>query len=165
MRRLRAIIGGGLGGLLLLSVLIACGTTEQATTVPLVSATGTPTTGPTATSSSPGLSGPPASPIFVRPTGTLQLPFASGSPVIARPTGTLQLPFPSGPPSTTPSANALAPNSDGTCPSTHPIKGAQIGPLKSYFLSDSSGYATARATECFATEADAEAGGYRKAAR
>ena len=165
MRRLRAMIGGGLGGLLLLTVLAACGSSEQATTVPLIVATGTPTTAPTATSTATGLSGPPASPIIPRPSGSPQLPFPSGSPIIARPTGTVQLPFPSGPPSTTPSANAVAPNSDGSCPDSHPIKGAQIGPLKTYFPTDSAGYATARASECFANEADAQAAGYHMVQR
>ena len=155
MRQLRAITGSMIG-VLLLAVMVACGSASQATSIPLISATATPTTGPTATATSSRPGGPPASPIIARPTE---------SPIIARPTGSPSLPFTSGPPSTTPSANAVAPNSDGTCPASHPIKGAQLGPVKTYFLSDSAGYANARASECFANEADADAAGYRKAQR
>lgn len=166
MRRMRTIIGGGLGGLLLLAFLVACGTTAQATKEPVVVATGTPSTAATVTPTAQGVTGPPASPIFSRPSDAPQLfPPSSGSPIIARPTGTVQLPLGGGPPTITPSANAVAPNSDGTCPATHPIKGAQLGPVKTYFVTDSAGYSTARASECFATEADAEAAGYRKVAR
>lgn len=155
MRHLRAITGS-LFGILLLAALVACGSTSQATSVPLISATVTPTTGPTATATSSRPGGPLASPIIARPTE---------SPIIARPTGSPSLPLSSGPPSTTPGANAVAPNSDGSCPASHPIKGAQLGPVKSYFLSDSAGYANARASECFVNEADADAAGYRKAQR
>ena len=169
MRRLHRIIGCGLGGLWLLAILAACGSSEVATNRPVLSATGTPTTGPSQSTRTPGLGGPPASPIFERPTGTItpifERPTGTITPIFARPTGTIDLPIGSGPPTITPSAKAVAPNSDGSCPNTHPIKGAQLGPVKSYFVSDSAGYANARAAECFATEVDAEAAGYRKVAR
>ena len=168
MRRLRATLSGGLGSLLLLAALASCGTTAQATSRPLVAATTTPTTGPiTATATTrPGLGGPPASPIFSqpsgsRPSGSPQLPFPSGS----QPSGSPSLPIPSRSPLATLSAGAVAPISDGNCPTTHPIKAAQIGPLKTYFLSDNTAYSRTQASECFANEADAEAAGYRKAAR
>ena len=160
MRRTRATLGGGLGGLLLLATLVACGATSQATK-PLVSATTAPTTGPTATATRPGLGGPPASPIFSRPSGSPELPFPSGS----RPSGSPSLPFASPKSGGTLSAGAVAPTSDGNCPTTHPLKAAQLGPVKTYFLSDSTGYSRTQASECFANEADAEAAGYRKAAR
>jgi hypothetical protein len=147
-----ATITSGLGGLLLLATLAACGSTSEATARPLDSGTATPTTGPTATR--PGLGGPPASPIFARPTGTT---------IISRPSASPDLPIIGGQPTVTPSANAVAPASDGTCPESHPIKAAQLGPMKSYFPSDHAAYSRTRAVECFATESDAEAAGYRAA--
>jgi hypothetical protein len=169
MKRLHRIIGCGLGALWLLAVLAACGSSEVATNRPVLSGNETPTNRPSEGTRTPGLGGPPASPIFERPTGTITPPFARPTgtitPIFERPTGTITPPFGSGPPTITPSAKAVAPNSDGGCPNTHPIKAAQIGPVKTYFLSDSTGYANARASECFATEADAEGAGYRKAAR
>jgi hypothetical protein len=84
---------------------------------------------------------------------------------LPRPSGSPDVPIIGGQPTVTPSEKAVAPNSDGSCPDTHPIKAAMLGPIKNYFTKDQSGYANARAAECFATEADAEAAGYRKAAR
>lgn len=167
MRRMMAKIGSGLGGLLLVATLAACGDEEVATSKPLLSGTATPTIGASAsaTSERPGITGPPATPIFSRPSGTPGLAPPSGTTILPRPSGSPDLPIVGGQPTVTPSANAVVPNSDGTCPDTHPIKAAMLGPIKNYFLKDQSGYANARATECFATEADAEAAGYRKAAR
>jgi hypothetical protein len=165
MRSIVAKIGGGLGGLMLVLTLAACGSEAEATK-PLNSGTATRTPGANATASSgPGFGGPPASPIFARPTGSPQL-FAppSGTTILPRPSGSPDLPFIGGQPTVTPGANAVAPNSDGTCPATHPIKASQLGPVKSYFLSSHTAYSRTRAVECFATEADAEAAGYRKAA-
>ena len=161
MRRLRATLGGGLGSLLLLAALAGCGATAQATSKSLVPARTTPATGPaaTATTSRPGLGGgPPASPIFSPPSGSPQLPFPSGS----RPSGSPSLPIPSRSPLATLSAGAVAPISDGNCPTTHPIKATQLGPVKTYLLSDNTAYSRTQASECFAKEADAEAAGYRK---
>ncbi|MFN8515327.1 MAG: hypothetical protein U0841_22610 [Chloroflexia bacterium] len=50
-------------------------------------------------------------------------------------------------------------------PADPPGQGRPGRPLKSYTVSGSSAYDTMRATECFATEADAQAAGYRKSAR
>ncbi len=168
MRRVRATIAGGLGSLLLVATLAACGATIQATSKPLVAASTTPTSGPAAIAATtrPGLGGPPASPILPlpsgsRPSGSPELPFPSGS----RPSSSPSLPIPSRSPLATLSAGAVEPTSDGNCPTTHPIKAAQLGPLKSYFLSDNTAYSRTQANECFANEADAEAAGYRKAAR
>jgi hypothetical protein len=167
MRQTLAKICGGLCGLLLAAILVACGEATRDTSKPLIAETTTPTNGAAATSTTerPGLGGPPASPIFERPTGTPGLPFASGTSIIPRPSGASSLPIIGGQPTITPSANAVAPNSDGSCPDSHPIKAAMLGPLKSYFTKDQTGYSNARASECFATEADAEAAGYHKAAR
>ncbi len=153
-----AKVGSALAGLLLAATLVACGDSTQATSKSLLTGTATPTAGSaaTATSDRPGIGGPPATTIFSRPSGTT---------ILQRPTGTPDLPILGGRPTETPSANAVAPNSDGSCPDTHPIKAAMIGPIKNYFLKDQAGYSNARATECFATEADAEAAGYRKAGR
>ena len=157
MPRLHATLSGSLASLLL-AALVACGTTSQVTTKPLVSDTPTagPTTNATPTTARPGHGGPPASPLLPIPTGTIQPPFGSGSPIV---------PLPSRSPLTTLSAGAVAPTSDGNCPATHPIKAAQLGPLKTYFLADNAAYSRTQAGECFANEADAEAAGYRKAAR
>jgi hypothetical protein len=168
MRHLRSKIGGGLGGMLLVLTLVACGSEAEATSRPqnLGTAIATTGAGPTATRGSfPGSGGPPATPILQRPTGTITPIFERPTGTIfARPTGSPDLPIIGGQPTVTPSANAVAPNSDGTCPGTHPIKASQLGPVKSYFLSDHPAYTRTRATECFATESDAQAAGYRKAA-
>lgn len=169
MRRNLAKISSGLGGLLLVATLAACGNSDLATSKPLLNGTSTPTTGPNAAATAterPGLSGPPATTIFSRPSGTpgiLQQP--SGTTILPRPSGSPDLPILGGQPTVTPGANALAPNSDGSCPDSHPIKAAMLGPLKTYFTKDQTGYSNARATECYATEADAEAAGYRKSGR
>jgi hypothetical protein len=166
---MRRKLAGGLGGLLLVATLVACGDSTQATSKPLVS--GTPTTGATATTAqaSPIISLPGGSPALPRPSGTPLLPRPSASPDLpvigGQPSASPDLPVIGGQPTVTPSANAVAPNSDGSCPDTHPIKGAQLGPVKNYFLKDQAGYSNARAAECFANETDAEAAGYRKAAR
>jgi hypothetical protein len=149
---------------MLVLALTACGSEAEATK-PLRSGNATRTATATA-SSGRGLGGPPASPIFARPSGSPQI-FAppSGTSILPRPSGSPDLPIFGGQPTVVSSANALAPNSDGTCPATHPIKASQLGPVKNYFLSDHTAYSRTRAVECFATEADAEAAGYRKAAR
>jgi hypothetical protein len=170
MRRMIAKIGGGLSGLLLIATLAACGGDEVSTSKPLLTGTSTPTVGATtasatATSERPGITGPPATPIISRPSGTPGLGQPDGTPILPRPSASPDLPIIGGQPTVTPSAKAVAPNSDGSCPDTHPIKAATIGPIKNYFLKDQAGYANARAAECFALEADAEAAGYRKAAR
>ncbi|MFN8541893.1 MAG: hypothetical protein U0232_30995 [Thermomicrobiales bacterium] len=169
MRSKLAKISSGLGGLLLVATLAACGNSDLATSKPLLNGTSTPTTGPsvTATTARPGLGGPPATPIFSKPSdGTPGiLPQPSGTTFLTRPSGSPSLPIIGGQPTVTPSANALAPNSDGSCPDTHPIKASMVGPLKTYFTKDQTGYNNARATECFAKEADAEAAGYRKSGR
>jgi hypothetical protein len=168
MRQVRAKVGGGLGGLILVLTLVACGTEAEATSRPQNIGTAVATIGTdgTATPSRPGLGGPPATPAFQRPTGTITPIFERPTGTIfVRPTGSPDLPIIGGQPTVTPSANAVAPNSDGTCPATHPIKASQLGPVKSYFLSDHAAYTRTRAVECFATEAEAEAAGYRKAAR
>lgn len=175
MGRWRAIVGSALGGLLL-TVLAACGTVEV-TSRSLVQTTATAAVGATPTTG--GGSGRPGSgtPIFSRPSDAPGFPFGTppfggppfGTPPIPqRPTGTPPFSLPGGsgrPTATALSAGAVQPDGDGNCPTTHPIKAAQLGPLKTYFTTDNVAYSRTRATECFAKEADAEAAGYRKAPR
>lgn len=155
-RRLLTKIGGGFGGLVLILTLTACSAEAEATFTARHLGTTTPTTigAPTATPrNGPGFNRPSGTPVFQRPTGT----------IFVRPTGTPDLPFDRDRPTVTPSANGVAPASDDSCPGTHPIKATQVGPLKTYFLSDHPAYDRTPASECFATEADADAAGYRKA--
>lgn len=86
-----------------------------------------------------------------------------GTPPFQRPTDAPRLPI-GGPPSTvTPAPGATAPASDGSCPDNYPIKAVQLGRV--YHLQGDPLYSRARATQCFATEADAQAAGYRRAGR
>lgn len=153
------VLLGCLAGILL----AACGGTA-ATATPTAAPTATATVAPTATVAS---TGPAASPFIARPTN------APGGPPAGTTPGT-GLPFappanvtpgtgPAAPTPATLSAGAVAANSDGSCPADHPIKATRLG--KAYHLADQASYSSARAEECFATEADAQAAGYRKAPR
>ena len=157
--RLRMFISFGLGTMLLAAMLVACGDSADATATTAVATA--VVSNVKATSPSPSAS---ASQVIPFVSASPSLPFASGS---ARPSASgSSLPFlPSASPSSSPSAGAVAANSDGACPATHPVKAGQLGPLRSYAVSGDTSYDRLRATECFATEAEAETAGYRKAAR
>ncbi|HET8626027.1 MAG TPA: hypothetical protein VFL91_01320 [Thermomicrobiales bacterium] len=86
---------------------------------------------------------------------------ASGTPGWALPAGWQGTPIARQPAAL--SAGAVAANSDGSCPADHPIKAVRLG--QTYHQADQTSYARVRAAECFATAADAEAAGYRAAAR
>jgi hypothetical protein len=154
--RLRMFISFGLGTMLLAAMLVACGGSADATATTAVA-----TAVVSNVKSSPSAS---ASPVIPFVSASPSLPFASGS---AMPSASgSSLPFlPSASPSSSPSAGAVAANSDGACPATHPVKAGQLGPLRSYAVSGDTSYDRLRATECFATEAEAETAGYRKSAR
>lgn len=157
--RLRMFISLGLGTLFLAAMLVACGGTTDAT-VPAAVATAVVSN---VTSPSPSSSSSPA------PVG----PFGSASPSLPLPSGSAgpspsgsALPFLATPtPLSAPSAGAVVAASDGACPATHPVKAGQLGPVRSYAVSGDSAYDRMRATECFATEAEAETAGYRKSTR
>ena len=154
--RLRMFISFGLGTMLLATMLVACGNSADS---PATTAVATAVVS-NVKSSSPSPSSSAAA-----------VPFVSASPSLpsgsARPSASSSsLPLLSSPsPSSSPSVGAVAANSDGTCPATHPVKAGQIGPLRSYAVSGESSYDRMRATECFATEAEAETAGYRKSTR
>jgi hypothetical protein len=136
----RVFVSISLVTLLLLTLLVACGDSDS----------------PTATVNSTLVNATATSTAAVPPV-------ASGS---AKPsTGPAASAAPSTAPTSTTSAGSVAAASDGSCPADHPVKGGQIGPLKSYSVSGSTSYDTMRASECFATEADAEAAGYHKSGR
>jgi hypothetical protein len=145
----------GLGAMFLAAMLVACGGTTEATATTAV-----------ATTIVSGVTSP-------SPSASPGIPFASGSPVLPSPSGSARpspsgsaLPFISTPtPLSQPSTGAVVAASDGSCPASHPVKAGQLGPVRSYAVSGDSAYDRMRATECFATEADAETAGYRKSAR
>jgi hypothetical protein len=161
-----------LAGLLAVCLLAACGSAASTATPP---PTATPLPTATATTAG-GPRGPAAGTPFLpgRPTGTIGLfQPPNGSPVLpARPTGTpaiLHPPtgtigLPAGPPTPTAlSAGAVAANTDGSCPADHPIKAVRLG--QTYHSPGQASYTLARAEECFATAADAEAAGFHAAPR
>jgi hypothetical protein len=153
----RAFVSLGLVTLLMVTMLVACGDSDTPTataTAKLVNATSTPAAAfPPIASSAPS-SAPSASPL-------LSIANGSGKPS----SGPAASAAPSAPASSATSTGAVAAASDGSCPTDHPIKAGQLGPLKSYTVSGSTSYDTMRATECFVTEADAQAAGYHKSAR
>jgi len=55
--------------------------------------------------------------------------------------------------------------SDGSCPSTHPVKGNDGSSGKVYHVPGGVSYGVTRAEVCFATVRDAEAAGYRPSSR
>jgi hypothetical protein len=157
----RVFVSLGLVTLLLMTMLVACGDSDTPTataTATLVNATSTP-----AAALPPMASSAPSTAPSTAPSASPLLPIANGS---ARPSnGPAASAAPSAPASSSTSTGAVAAASDGSCPTDHPIKAGQLGPLKSYTVSGSTSYDTMRATECFATEADAQTAGYRKSAR
>ena len=60
---------------------------------------------------------------------------------------------------------SVPPLADGSCPSTHPVKGNDGSGGKVYHVPDGASYAVTRAEVCFATVRDAEAAGYRPSSR
>ncbi len=142
---LRVFVSLGLVTFLLMTMLVACGESSTPTPTPKAAATATKTTASSSTAAVASAA-PSAS---ASPSPSLPLPSNSARPST----------------STSPSTGAVATDSDGGCPETHSVKAGQLGPMKTYAISGSSSYDTMRATECFATEADAQAAGYRKSNR
>ena len=155
--RARVFASLGLVALLMVSMLVACGDSNTPTataSTTLVNPTPTSAAAVLPVASSAPSAAPSASPL---------LPIANGS---ARPSsGPAASAAPSAPASSSTSIGAVAAASDGSCPTDHPVKAGQLGPLKSYTINGSTSYDTMRATECFVTEADAQAAGYHKSGR
>ena len=150
----RVFVGFCLVTVLLMAMLVACGASDDPTAT--ASANLVNSTPTTAAAAAPAASSAPSAAPSVAPS-------ASSSPAPILPIGSAK---PSAAPSTsTATSTGAVAATDGGCPPTHPVKAGQVGPLKSYTVSGSSAYDTMRATECFATEADAQAAGYRKSAR
>jgi hypothetical protein len=151
----RVFVSLGLVTLLLVTMLVACGDS------------GTPTATPTAakTSAAPSASAASSSAAAVPPVASSAPSASPGLPLPSNSARPSTGPAASAAPSTATNAGSAAANSDGDCPETHPVKAGQLGPMKTYAISGSTSYDTMRATECFATEADAQAAGYRKSNR
>ena len=146
----RVFVGFCLVTVLLMAMLVACGGSDDPTAT--ASANLVNTTPTTAAAAAPVASSAPS----VAPSTA---PSASSSPAPVLPIGSAK------PSTSTATSTGAVAATDGGCPATHPVKAGQVGPIKSYTVSGSSSYDTMRATECFATEADAQAAGYRKSAR
>lgn len=142
---------------LLMAMLVACSGSSDPTATASANLVNTT---PTTAAAAPAASSAPSTASSAAPSAA---PSASSSTAPVLPIGSAK---PSAAPSTstTTSTGAVA-ATDGGCPATHPVKAGQVGPIKSYTVSGSTSYDTMRATECFATEADAQAAGYRKSAR
>ncbi len=160
--RRQSLLLTGLTSLSILLGLAGCSFGATPTPVP------TPTIAPSPTATVAPTPTPRASPVIPlpgNPNGTSIIGGGppSGTTILPRPSGTLPI-LGGGPP--TPgavSAGAVAANSDGSCPETHPVKAARIG--KTYHLKDDPSYSRVPAEECFISEADAQAAGYRHALR
>jgi hypothetical protein len=156
----RLFVSLSLVTLLMVTMLVACGDADSPTATAaatLAPATATASTAaPPLTSSAP--SAAPSLPGAIssaRPSSSAQ-PSTGGSTAPANPSAA---------PSSAPSTGAVAAAGDGSCPATHPVKAGQVGPVKSYAVSGDTSFDRMRATECFATPAEAETAGYRKSTR